>query len=375
MNESIKILIVDDEPIGRQLLEAILMPEGYDMIFAEDGEKAWYKIIEHIPDIILLDVMMPFMDGYEVCRKIRQNQETAHTTVFLITALDDRDSRIKGIDAGADDYISKPYDRVEIIAKVKNKSNLIKFRHKDKPDQPKAPSVQNTAPPEYLLLDGLINEFLCPPEAISTKFIDIFHSETIVKSRCAFIEFPIIGGSYYIALSNNILGPDAALANCIVSSIIFKNIYKSDISPSLLINSALEEIHSSGTKKKLPLLIDAGFSFLIMYVNTAHDDIRISGLNQTIFISSESANLALTNQDKTYQPYYLMGNKDLQFSSIREVVYFSNNLLQIFSQPDILSFLNNNLISGSLKALATIVPQKFNQISDILVVKLGFLQD
>jgi CheY-like chemotaxis protein len=375
MNGSIKILIVDDEPIGRQLLEAILMSEGYDMIFAEDGEKAWNKVLEHVPDIILLDVMMPIMDGYEVCRKIRQNQKTAHITVYLITALDDRDSRIKGIDAGADDYISKPYDRIEILAKVKNKSNLIKFRLQEKPDQMKEPSVPETTAVENPLLDFLINEILSPPYSLPPGKLDIFHSEKAINSRCAFIEYPVDGGIYYIALSNNILGPDAALANCIVLSFLRKNLYKPEITPSLLINSVLEEIHNSDAQIKLKILKEAGFSFLILYVNTAHDKISISGLNQTIFISSESSNLALSNQNKTYQPYYLMGNQDIQFSSVREIVYFSNNLLEIFSQPDILSFLNSNLLSGSLKALSTIVPKKFDQISDILVVKLGFLKD
>jgi CheY-like chemotaxis protein len=373
MNESIKILIVDDEPIGRQLLEAILLPEGYDMIFAEDGEKAWNKILEHLPDIILLDVMMPMMDGYEVCRKIRQNQETAHITVFLVTALDDRDSRIKGIDAGADDYISKPYDRIEILAKVKNKSTLIKFRHKEKPVVKNEPLVPKEAVNEFQLLDGLVNEILSPPYSANPREMDIYHSETIFKSRCAFVKLPKDDGNYYIGLSNNILGPDAALANCIVMSFFLRNLYRADITPSLLINSALEEIHNPDTKYKLPLLTEAGFSFLVLHVNSSQDKVKISGLNQSIFITSESANLALTNQNKTYQPYYLMGNQDLEFKSIREVIYFSNNLLEAFSQPDILSFLNNNLVSGSLSALSTIIPQKFNQISDILVVKLGFL--
>jgi len=375
MNDSIKILIVDDEPIGRQLLEAILLPEGYEMIFAENGKKAWNETLEQLPDIILLDVMMPEMDGYEVCQKIRQNHETAHIVVFLITALDDRDSRIKGIDAGADDYISKPYDRVEILAKIKNRSSLIKFRHKEKSVPTKEIIVPAKTTFEYLLLDSLINEMLSQPYSTANTYIDIYQPEKIVNSSCAFIEFPVNDGSYFIALSNNIAGADAVLANCIISSIFLRNLYKTEISPSLLIRYALEIIHNSSAEKKLPLLIDADFSFLIMYINTKHDNIKISGLNQTVFISSESANLPLTNQNKTFQPYYLVGNQDLQFSSIKEVVYFSKNILEIFSQPDILSFLNNNLVSGSLKALSSIVPQKFNQSKDILVVKLGFLND
>src|SRR5512147_618315 len=119
MDQKPVILIVDDEPIGRQLLEAILFSEGYKLLFAEDGEMALEKVIENKPTVVLCDVMMPKMDGFEVCRRIRKDESIAHIPIFLITALDDRDSRIKGIDAGADDYISKPLDRIEILAKVR----------------------------------------------------------------------------------------------------------------------------------------------------------------------------------------------------------------------------------------------------------------
>jgi CheY-like chemotaxis protein len=373
MDDKLKILIVDDEPIGRQLLEAILLPEGYDMFFAEDGGKAWIKTQEHVPDIILLDVMMPVMDGYEVCRKIRNDHDTAHITIFLITALDDRDSRIKGIDAGADDYISKPYDRIEILAKIKNKQSLIKFRHKEKSIQNNQ-IVTNSNSRDYLILDSLITQMLCPPHSTATKHIDIYHSETIIKSKCAFIEIPVNDGTFYIAFSNSIAGSDATLANCIVTSVLYRSLCSNLLTPSLLIKSVLEEIHNPTTEKEIPALVEASFSFLILYINSTQDQIKISGLNQTVFISTD-ANLTVTNQNKIFQPYYLMGNQDLQFSSVREVVYFSNNLLEVFSQPDILAFLNNNHVSGTLKTLSSIVSEKFNQISDILIVKLGFLSD
>ncbi|NJK86667.1 MAG: response regulator [Bacteroidales bacterium] len=120
MNQKPKILIADDEPIGRQLLQAILMPMDYNLIFAEDGGKALKLAIQETPDLVLLDIMMPELNGYEVCQKIRNDQNVSRVPVLMITALDDRDSRIKGLEAGANDYISKPYDRNEIIAKIKN---------------------------------------------------------------------------------------------------------------------------------------------------------------------------------------------------------------------------------------------------------------
>ena len=375
MNDKLKILIVDDEPIGRQLLEAILMPEDYDMIFAEDGGIAWKKTQEFLPDIILLDVMMPVMDGYEVCKKIRMNHQTAHITIFLITALDDRDSRIKGIDAGADDYISKPYDRIEILAKVKNKFSLLKYRQRENTIGIKELSISDVSKSENIMLGSLINEMLSHPFSTATKHIDIYSTEKIDKSRCAFIELTVNDGSYFIGISNSIPGPDSTLANCFVTSIIYKNIYRTDLTPSMLLKSILEEIHNPANEKKMPQLIDADFSFFIVYFNSTQNHIKITGLNLTIFISAESANQSMSNQNKTFHPYYLMGNQDLQFSTIKEMVFFSNNLLEIYSQPEILMFLNTNLVSGKLKTLSSIIPQKFNQINDILIVKLGILND
>jgi len=120
MDNRYRILIVDDESYGRQLLEAVLLGENYDLVFAEDGQKAISVIHEFLPDLVLLDVMMPEMDGFEVCQKIRSNERMMRLPIILITALDDSDSIKKGLKAGANDYISKPFDPVKVLAKVKN---------------------------------------------------------------------------------------------------------------------------------------------------------------------------------------------------------------------------------------------------------------
>ena len=115
-----KILIVDDESVGRQLLEAVFLTEDYELEFAPNGKTALQSLTFNLPDLILLDVMMPEMDGFEVCMKIRSDEKTRSVPIILITALDDRDSRKKGLESGANDYISKPFDRNEIVTKVKN---------------------------------------------------------------------------------------------------------------------------------------------------------------------------------------------------------------------------------------------------------------
>jgi two-component system cell cycle response regulator len=122
------ILIVDDEPVGRDTLEALLFGQGYELAFAGDGPEALAKAQALMPDLVLLDVMMPDMDGFEVCRRLRAEPLLAQVPVIMVTALDDRDSRLEGIESGADDFLSKPYDRVELRARVQTTVRLNRYR-------------------------------------------------------------------------------------------------------------------------------------------------------------------------------------------------------------------------------------------------------
>lgn len=128
MSHKSTILIVDDEPIGRQLIDAILYKEGYNLEFAENGREAFEKAKSTNPDLILMDVMMPEIDGFEVCQMLREDDSMASVPIILVTALDDIDSRIRGLEAGADDYISKPFDRLELLARIKIITRLNKYR-------------------------------------------------------------------------------------------------------------------------------------------------------------------------------------------------------------------------------------------------------
>ena len=128
MNDSSTILIVDDKQVGRDVLETLLVEQNYNLAFAGDGPEALAKAAEIIPDLILLDVMMPGMDGFEVCRRLRADPLLAEVPVIMVTALDDRDSRLQGIRSGADDFVSKPFDRVELRARVRTVSQLNRNR-------------------------------------------------------------------------------------------------------------------------------------------------------------------------------------------------------------------------------------------------------
>ncbi|MCL4294743.1 MAG: response regulator [Anaerolineae bacterium] len=128
MNHLTTILIVDDEPAGLETLEGLLINQGYNLVFTNSGVEALKKAQEFTPDLILLDVMMPGMDGFEVCRYLRADSLLAEIPIIFVTALDDRDSRLQGIEAGADDFVTKPFDRVELRTRVQTITRLNRFR-------------------------------------------------------------------------------------------------------------------------------------------------------------------------------------------------------------------------------------------------------
>ncbi len=121
------ILIVDDEPKNRSLLEVLLKPEGYLTVTANSGEEALAMVAKKPPDLILLDVMMPGMDGYDVATKLKANPATRNLPIIMLSALDDRDSKLAGLNAGAEDFLTKPIDRAELWVRVRNLLRLKEY--------------------------------------------------------------------------------------------------------------------------------------------------------------------------------------------------------------------------------------------------------
>src|SRR5690348_8400129 len=115
-----RVLVVDDILSNVKLLEAKLSAEYFEVMTAFNGLECLAKMDETIPDIVLLDVMMPGMDGFEVCRRIKSNPRTAHIPVVMVTALDQSSDRVAGLDAGADDFLTKPVDDAALFARVRS---------------------------------------------------------------------------------------------------------------------------------------------------------------------------------------------------------------------------------------------------------------
>ena len=126
MPEEITILAVDDQPQNLRLLDAVLAPRGYRLIAASSGEQAMEQLSEAVPDLVLLDVVMPGIDGYEVCRRIRNNPATAFLPVVMITASGDQE-KISSIRAGADDFVSKPFNQGELLARVASLARVKRY--------------------------------------------------------------------------------------------------------------------------------------------------------------------------------------------------------------------------------------------------------
>ena len=121
-----KLLVVDDTPQNVKLLADLLRAKGYEVVTAASGPEGLEKVTAERPDLVLLDVMMPGMSGYEVCQKIRSDPSTGILPVVMVTALDPAQERIKGLEAGADDFLSKPVNHAELLARVRS---LVRVKH------------------------------------------------------------------------------------------------------------------------------------------------------------------------------------------------------------------------------------------------------
>jgi putative two-component system response regulator len=121
-----RVLVVDDLEPNRELLEAYLTAAGYEVTLACDGQEAIESVASQSPDIVLLDIQMPRLNGYDVCRALKEDDRTRMIPVVMITALSELEDKIRGIEAGADDFLTKPFNKLEMLTRVKS---LLRVKH------------------------------------------------------------------------------------------------------------------------------------------------------------------------------------------------------------------------------------------------------
>ncbi len=180
------ILIVDDELFMSKTLEGLLTSPDHNLAFASNGHEALARATELTPDLILLDVMMPAMDGFEVCRRLRSDDVLAEVPVIMVTALDDRESRLRGIEVGADDFISKPIDPVELQARVRTITKLNRYRRL-MVERAKFERITELAPDGIIIVDAEGTILLANP-ALLRMFGASDLEQVLHKNLLSFVE-------------------------------------------------------------------------------------------------------------------------------------------------------------------------------------------
>ncbi len=149
-----RILVVDDVPVNIQLLTTYLSSEGYIVVSARDGKEALDFVRDVRPDLVLLDVMMPKMNGFDVCKILKSDVNTKFIPVIMVTALNELQDKIKGMDSGADDFLSKPFNKLELLARVRS---LLRIKYLHDELQEKVIELQKTKEElrQLAITDGL----------------------------------------------------------------------------------------------------------------------------------------------------------------------------------------------------------------------------
>ena len=194
---SARVLVVDDQPLNVKVLEAKLSSEYYEVISATDGASALAAMREEKPDIVLLDIMMPGMDGFEVCRQMKADPSLVHIPVIVITALSEARDRVRGLEAGADDFLTKPINENALFARLRSllriKLSLDELRLRDQTSQQlglteAGDAAANESKARILLIEDLPGDAKLVREVLSREHEVVHLTDTETALRTASIE-------------------------------------------------------------------------------------------------------------------------------------------------------------------------------------------
>ncbi|MDD5730697.1 MAG: hybrid sensor histidine kinase/response regulator [Candidatus Omnitrophica bacterium] len=160
MSDKQAILIVDDEPQNRELLQSLLLPLGYETLSASNGEEALSIINDKRIDLVLLDVMLPGMDGFQVCKAIKSNERTKVLPVVMVTVLKEKEDRIVSLELGADDFLSKPINKMELLARVRSLLRIKSLHDQLEQSYTKLKDLQKLKDDLSAMISHDINNFL-----------------------------------------------------------------------------------------------------------------------------------------------------------------------------------------------------------------------
>lgn len=230
-----KILIVDDDGVNVKFMQSMLEAQGYRVETANNGLQCLDMAEVFNPDVILLDIMMPEMDGYEACARLKSREETNRIPVVLVTALDDRASRLSGLKAGADEFLTKPVDRVELTLRLQN---LLKVKEYGDFLRDYNKTLENTVNQRTLQLEKAYSELESANEKIKAGYLDTIYRLTMAA------EFKDVGTanhlrriSFYTHLMAKELGMPASFVDTIFYSSPMHDIGKIGIPDAILLKS------------------------------------------------------------------------------------------------------------------------------------------
>ena len=370
------ILIVDDEPIGRQLIDAILYKEGYNLEFAENGREAFDKAKSINPDLILMDVMMPEIDGFEVCQMLRADESMTNVPIILVTALDDIDSRIRGLEAGADDYISKPFDRLELLARIKIITRLNRYRKTESTQgkEPEASSAANVLPDSSILINASAINISSTENELKTHFANSFICSVFNEEKSCDITVAHNSGEIkYALLAGSSNNPEESALNLLNTITANKLITGSaGLKPDEILKQTLKNTQNKISKIKLSE--NSKPSFSIINFNTSSSELNFSGFNSClIHVKNDKIDVITINT----KPYLQIDSNGI---NLRSVKVEKDDIIILLSDPlgdttlDNISYFDliKNILIEEKNNINNIRDKIFNLIKEDLSLETRF---